>query len=920
MGETIEIGVDTPYRAGTVLGELIANGKLYETFEGEIDKNGRANATVAVDDKWPQGAIHIYVTALRKADATATEPGPARAIGGTLIRVGHDRGDATLSIKAPSRIQTVLLKDLPQVEVAVDGLDNDAWIELAVVDEGILSVTGHQTPSPIEHFFGRRWFDLQVFDTYGRLLFGKFGGDGLTGLRGMAYQPTDLVAWLSQIRKAENGRVKFTIPLGQNGIPANFQGEIRLMAWAWDDKNFAVAEHHIDVRDPIVVQLSAPPRMAPGDLAIVPLRVSAVDEVSQQQVSIEARVGDEGPLSFADNIVGTDAGEACNNAPPLNQCRRYTVAVAKGGAAALLHLPIKANSIDSAAETGNIELAYKLSDTPVARSWGVRVRTPYPPVAIALRRKELGPGKSLTIDQEYFKDVAGSMDANSLILTARIAKKDLLPVPDGGDSGAASLPLNQDAHSAQLILANRSLNMPETETPDGKVPSVERLVALAREMLLLQGEDGAFASSPKPGVRYVEHEGVERDDQQPDSLGQTAFALDILSRVNAIAPTTGDAAVNRAVGFLFSELSWVSPTDDYNVQECTRSDLYAADVLVKLNRMGSGFLQRLSDACAQAIELDPVGKLMLASAFKGFGLPKEADKLAAGVDGDVLAASGAAPADIARALALYMENQPTGSEPILMKMSDSPMVMDESTQSWWARAQAALLKTLQPDAVTLSASDAEITPPGVNTVSFPFGIDIQRLRLKEVKQAPVTIVNRGDVPLNVSFLGEGVPANLEKIGSPSYTVTLSILGRDGSISPTDGTFELKQFDTVYCVVAINQKKDGYTAPQHLAAVQILPTGFEVVDEYYKWSWEKAIGQAVAQSAVSVIDYSETRPDRWIALPRSKQSGNETQLLAFSLRPTIQGEFELPPLVARDLDNPARAGWTTSMKVRVGPAK
>ena len=105
-GESIEVGVDTPYRAGTVFGELIGSGEIYDTFEAEIDKQGRANASLPVSQDWREGAVHIYVTALRKGEATATEPGPARAIGGTMVRIGADLGDPKLTIKAPERVQT----------------------------------------------------------------------------------------------------------------------------------------------------------------------------------------------------------------------------------------------------------------------------------------------------------------------------------------------------------------------------------------------------------------------------------------------------------------------------------------------------------------------------------------------------------------------------------------------------------------------------------------------------------------------------------------------------------------------------------------------------------------------------------------------------------------------------------------------
>jgi uncharacterized protein YfaS (alpha-2-macroglobulin family) len=67
------------------------------------------------------------------------------------------------------------------------------------------------------------------------------------------------------------------------------------------------------------------------------------------------------------------------------------------------------------------------------------------------------------------------------------------------------------------------------------------------------------------------------------------------------------------------------------------------------------------------------------------------------------------------------------------------------------------------------------------------------------------------------------------------------------------------------------------------------------------------------------EYAEFQDDRWIALPRPTNR-LERHLLAFSVRPTLSGEFVLPPALIRDLNNPQRIAWTEPLRIVVLPAR
>jgi uncharacterized protein YfaS (alpha-2-macroglobulin family) len=176
----------------------------------------------------------------------------------------------------------------------------------------------------------------------------------------------------------------------------------------------------------------------------------------------------------------------------------------------------------------------------------------------------------------------------------------------------------------------------------------------------------------------------------------------------------------------------------------------------------------------------------------------------------------------------------------------------------------------------------------------------------------------------LSYVVEAVPLKAQEEHMAGFRVRLNRLG-----VTADKAAEFKQFETAYFAVEVNQS-DTYAGPQRVAAVQLLPAGFEGVDNAYQQAWKPFIGEALNEDIVSRGDkrtqaYTEFQDDRWIALPRppdrsdNQNAAPQAQLLAFSVRPTFPGEYVLPPLLVRDLNNPERIAWTKPQKIVVVPA-
>jgi hypothetical protein len=134
--------------------------------------------------------------------------------------------------------------------------------------------------------------------------------------------------------------------------------------------------------------------------------------------------------------------------------------------------------------------------------------------------------------------------------------------------------------------------------------------------------------------------------------------------------------------------------------------------------------------------------------------------------------------------------------------------------------------------------------------------------------------------------------------------------------------EIKQLETAYFTIDINQN-DQYAGSQRLAVVQNLPTGFEGYSRAPETSWVNAVGPTGRPEDFSAIPYSEFQDGRWIAILSKRNDAPSQQpksyRVGFSVTPLLQGDFLLPSVIVRDLNNPDRISWTKPMRIIVKPA-
>lgn len=256
VGETVRLRIDSDFAGEAQV--VIANEKVQEARTVSVPAGG-AEIPVVLKKEWGAGA-YALVTLYRPL-TTKNDHAPVRAVGVAWLGLDPAQRTLTVSITAPDRITP---RQTLTVPVKITGGDK-AFVTLAAVDQGILQLTRFKSPSPADHYLSKRRLGVDMRDDYGRLIRNEAaqsqdqGGDGFGG-KGLDVVPTRTVALFSGVVAAGPDGIA-TIPLD---VP-DFQGELRLMAVAFDADKVGSADTRLTVRDPVVAEVILPRFLAPGD-------------------------------------------------------------------------------------------------------------------------------------------------------------------------------------------------------------------------------------------------------------------------------------------------------------------------------------------------------------------------------------------------------------------------------------------------------------------------------------------------------------------------------------------------------------------------------------------------------------------------------------------------------------------------------
>jgi hypothetical protein len=359
VGEDVAVSVKTPYR-----------GKLLWTVETDriVHSEWRDATGAAADWKFKLAAFapNVYVSAFLVKDPHLESKDafmPDRAFGISSARVAPTEFTQALRLEAPKEIRS---SSPLSVTLDVGRAAGPTVAAVAVVDEGILSLTSFQTPDPLAQLFAKRALGVETYETIGwTMLHQPAGssshtgggdeedgeGEGDDGPLGKGrVQPVKPVALFSGIVPV-GADGKLTIPFA---IP-QYRGQLRVMAITASATRIGRAEAKVTVRDPLVVQTTFPRFVSQNDQLQIPVFLTNVSggplEVSLSLASealavpgIAAPKGAPPPIAFTGKSTGTlklEDGRAdtvvfqARATLPIGGAKLRVVATAKGRAGTL---------------------------------------------------------------------------------------------------------------------------------------------------------------------------------------------------------------------------------------------------------------------------------------------------------------------------------------------------------------------------------------------------------------------------------------------------------------------------------------------------------------------------------------------------------------------------------------------------------
>jgi alpha-2-macroglobulin len=286
---------------------------------------------------------NVYVSALLVKDPhleSRQDFLPERAFGVRSFQVEPAEYSRPVRLEVPT---TVRSRSSLRAEIDLGRLDEPTFATVAVVDEGVLSLTRFSSPDPLQGLFARRALGVDTFETVGWALrlpaggtgsapgggddfFDEQGPDGADGLgRTMPVRPVAL--WSGIVAVPDSGKLAldFDLPL--------YRGKLRVMAVTMGPGKIGRAEAEVLVQDPLTVQATLPRFLSPHDQAEVPVFVTNLTgSRATITVSLEAHVHGTGGQSAV-----TDSG------PPLRvEGRRERVIDVDHGASQTVVFPLRA--------------------------------------------------------------------------------------------------------------------------------------------------------------------------------------------------------------------------------------------------------------------------------------------------------------------------------------------------------------------------------------------------------------------------------------------------------------------------------------------------------------------------------------------------------------------------------------------------
>ncbi|WP_234927652.1 alpha-2-macroglobulin family protein [Aeromonas caviae] len=829
---------------------------------GNDAKDARGEFEIPVSPEWQRHDLHISAQiAAPDSDSKPVSQKSVqslRSVGLVPLTLDREARRLPLTLSAPDKAVP-----LTRLEVTATSTPNSQGrVVLAAVDRGVLNISDYQPLDPFEIFFGRKRFAQDLFDNYGQVIppqDGKlarlnYGGDRAPLKKGGALESRVEIAalWSGEVSFDESG--KAVIPLD---LP-NFNGELALMALAWNEQQVGEAERAVKVVAPLVAEIGWP-------------RFGARGDETRALVQLRNMSGEDQTLSLAWTLNG---GLKANGELP------GTLSL-KNGEEQWLTLPL---TVTGASGVASLQLAASGKDFAISRDWTLPLRSPWP-AETRQRYQMLAPGQEMSFAPA---ELAGLDPANL----------------QGLLSLSGTPPWDPAAQWQALA--------------DYPYACLEQTLSRAWPYLLTTADERAFWSKPAEGKKAASEADVQRallqrlqrlqlpsggfglwDGRSDEEQWLTAYAADYLLARKEAGDAVPEAMLNQALNRLQSYLTdsqygerWSSAPEHSRLAY----QAYSAYVLARVGKAPLATLrlvwEQQADHARSGLPL-----LHLSLALSAMGDEQNAAKaliraLVTERGDDYLGDYGSPLRDQALELSLLRQHKLAAERwPAL-----SAKVADTLAHRQWLSTQErlALLRLARFD----PAADwqAKVTS-SLGSGSLSGSAPLQQGAPEALAASTVTNEGRGSLYVQRTLVGypEQAPARI----SMGMSVTRSWFNSDGQrFDPT----KVKVGDLV--VVRLNVSSES-AVPDALL-VEMVPAGFELENP--------ALGNSIKLEELSIegkpawqsewndyLKHQEFRDDRYTAA--LDLSAGSNQQLVYLMRAVTPGRYQVPPTQVEDMYRP-----------------
>lgn len=878
-GDTAKVHVQAPV-AGSGYISLETNEGMLWKQNITVDQNG-LDVDIPIKN-WGRHDVYIHAMIVRPSTDASVQT-VKRAIGLLYLPMDTTSRQLNLMIEAPQKTEpekTVAIKVKIDPKQHLD--DHKVSVLVSAVDAGVLNITHFITPDPFSQFLGRKRYNVDLYDVYGKLIEGggrqvsqSFGGDAmLAEIANGGKKPLNDVNIVAQqlrtIELNENGEgvIELTLP--------DFNGELRLMAQAWDQNRFGKAEQSIVVAAPMIAELSTPRFLSGGDHAVLALDLNNLTEKSQ---NLSVTVSANGMIKQAQPLSTTLSLDA-------NQRK-------------ILQLPVIA---DYGYGQGAITVSVKGivladgSDYQLYRTWNVGVRPAYAATSKNYS-VSLNGGESWTFSATALNDLIDNTVDSKLVLSNQpplnIAQyiKRLFAYPYGClEQTISGLYPSLYANQAQL----NALGI-ETQSDEERRDNVQ--IGIDR-VLSMQRNNGSFGLWNR-----------ESEEEYWLTVYATDFLLQARDRGYQVNNDALDRAMNRIGQYIYdgnafnNRQSYYSDLASDYTQFATKA--YAMMILSKQNKitpamrneMNRLYQQVMAENKANLSSPLPLAQLALAAQLAGFDniysdVMPLVFKIKRQDHGEWLGDYGSEVRDQAQVLSLLIDNNLSVENQANYLITLSQLLADKqylSTQELNALFIAAwVLESHKPThSLTVNLNGQTIT--GDKSITRSLTIDDLAHGLTVANPE-----NNEPIYMQFSLSGYGKKAPPPTADENILNIRRSYYDISGNqIEPN----QLKVGDLVVALIDVSAKRPVNDA----LIVDFLPAGLELENQNLMNSSVNLmampnLAKLLDNEDNSDIKYQEYRDDRYVAAVNIHgYIGHEMygKRVAYLARAVTSGDFVVP---------------------------